>query len=152
MVVTKTSPTEASYQWIYRFYQPTDKNCAGDVIYKITKTGENIDKEGEYGDTEGVVRMGVNRLVYKNSQTIDGSAADLLEVTEAPLSKKTDPIPVGSAVSQKILSPGGDYNGDSKTIAKIDGYKLTMKFDRDRYPTTFVGVGTFKSTFTKKPQ
>ncbi len=148
MVVTKINQTEASFKWIYRFYLPTDKECAKGVIYTITKTGENIDEEGEYGATEGVVRMGVNRLVYKDSQMIDGGMADLLEDKEAPLSKKTDPIPVGSAVPQKTLLPEMDYNGDSKTIAKIDGYKLTMKFGHDRYPTTF---DEESQTFTKQP-
>ncbi len=150
MVVTKTSPTEASYQWIFRFYQPTDKNCAGDVIYKITKTGENIDEEGIYGDNEGVSRMGVNRLIYKDSKTIDDSVADLLEYKEAPLSKKTDPFFVGPAVSQKILSPERDPGEDSsKFIAKINRDKLTLVGDREVYPTTFIGANVFLNIYTK---
>ncbi len=158
-VFTKTSPTKASYQAIYRFYLPTDKKCTGSVIYTITKTGEKSiskDKEEEYGDTEGFSRLGENSIVYEGSKTIDGSAADLLEVTETPLSKKTAPFPVGSAVPQKTLLPEvEDLNGDNaKAIAKINGDKLTLVGDRGVYPTTFKGVEALINTltFTKQPQ
>ncbi len=149
-VFTRTSSTKASFRLIYRFYLLTEKKCNGDVIYTITKPGEKSiskDKEEEYGDTEGFSRLGENSLVYKDSIMIGDSAVDRLEVTEAPMSNKTAPLLVGSAVSQKTLSLVWDINlTNIKAIAKINGNTLTTEGGGD-YPTTFSELST---TFTKQ--
>ncbi len=149
-VFTRTSSTKASFRVIYRFYRLTEKKCDGDVIYTITKTGEksiNKDKEEEYDDTKGFSRLGENSLVYKDSIMIGDSAVDRLEFTEAPLSNKTAPFPVGSAVPQKTLSPVWDNDlTNIKAIAKINGNTLTIE-GGDDYPAKF---DESPETFTKQ--
>ena len=146
-VSKKTSSTEASFQTIYKFYLNAD--CAGDAVYTITKTGENLNTAPEFGDTEGTVYGGINKLVYIKSETIaDGSVADHLEYTAAPLGSSTSTV---GTDRKKTISLGIDRGANNaKTIAKIDDGKLIMKIGDKDYPTTF---GASPPTFIKdQPQ
>ncbi len=161
LVFTKTSPTEASFKAIYRYYLPNDDTpCTGDAVYTITKTGEGSGATPEFGDTEGTVRAGINKLVYKESKPIgDGDVADLFEYTEAPLSG-SKPSPRDAIVTagkgtplEKTISLEDDTGAvNAKAIAKIDGNKSTWTWAQGaNYPEAFDEKGAFIETFTKQP-
>ncbi len=152
---------------VYRFY--LNELCTGDVVYTITKKGdEKWDKE-RFGDIEGTSRHRLNRLEYEGKKTIryykTASVFDYFKYSEAELPpvnlhEKSPPTIVGSGDSQRSIYRQNDKRKSDQrdTLAKIeivgDKTKMTWMWKKNNryfYSDPIEDDDVYKETFTKQP-
>ena len=123
-----TDPSAATFEMVYRFYRNNQCNDK-DLVYKITKTGEG-GVSHKFEDTEGISRIGVNRLDYRgtrslrrpNNKTVVG---DYLLYSEAKLRYRVPGAVKGSGESMRSISPDERVSIERGTLSKIEDGKMT---------------------------